>query len=73
MTFWALGEIVKAEAGILETDTAEQAGEKLARAVGQSGVEAAEAQWVERHLRPLAGLAEAGLMTPEEGAAAWRR
>ena len=73
VTFWALGEIVKAEAGILETDSAEQAGEKLARAVAQSGVEASEAQWVERHLRPLAGLAEAGLVSPEEGAAAWRR
>ena len=43
VTFWALAEIVKAEAGILETDTAEQAAEKLARAVGQSGVEASEA------------------------------
>ena len=73
VTFWALGEIVKAEAGILESDTAEQAGEKLARAVGQSGVEASEAQWVERHLRPLAGLAEPRLVSPEEGAAAWRR
>ena len=73
VTFWALGEIVKAEAGILETDTAEQAAEKLARAVGQSGVDASEAQWVERHLRPLAGLAEAGLVSPDEGAAAWRR
>jgi class 3 adenylate cyclase len=73
VTFWALAEIVKAEAGILETDTAEQAGEKLARAIGQSGVDASEAQWVERHLRPLAGLAEAGLVSPEEGAAAWRR
>ena len=73
VTFWALAEIVKAEAGILESDTAEQADEKLARAVGQSGVDAAETQWVERHLRPLVGLAEAGLVSPDEGAAAWRR
>ncbi len=67
VTFWALAEIVKAEAGILESDTAEQAGEKLARAVGQSGVEASEAQWVERHLRPLAGSAEAGLASAGGG------
>ena len=73
VTFWALAEIVKAEAGILETDTAEQAEEKLARAVGQSGVDASEAQWLERHLRPLAGLAEAGLVEPGGGRAAWRR
>src|SRR5436190_2602668 len=29
ISFWALAEIVKVEAGILETDTEEQAGEKL--------------------------------------------
>ena len=73
VTFWALAEIVKAEAGILESDTADRAREKLARAVGQSGVEGTEAQWIERHLRPLAGLAEAEPVSPEEGAAAWRR
>ena len=33
MTFWALGEIVKAEAGILETDEPEEAERKLQRAV----------------------------------------
>ena len=30
VTFWALAEMVKGEAGILETDSAEQAAEKLA-------------------------------------------
>ncbi|HEX9599652.1 MAG TPA: adenylate/guanylate cyclase domain-containing protein, partial [Gaiellaceae bacterium] len=33
VTFWALGEIVKAEAGILETDTADDAEQKLHGAV----------------------------------------
>jgi predicted ATPase len=51
VTFWALGEIVKAEAGILETDSAEQAEEKLSLA--------ARDPWVEAHLRPLVGLAAA--------------
>ena len=73
VTFWALAEIIKAEAGILESDTAERADEKLTRAVGQSGVEASETQWVERHLRPLVGSAEAEIVQPGEGAAAWRR
>ena len=36
VTFWALAEIVKAEAGILENDTSEQAEEKLVRAVGSA-------------------------------------
>ena len=33
VTYWALGEMVKAQAGILENDAPEQAGEKLRRAV----------------------------------------
>jgi class 3 adenylate cyclase len=33
VSFWALGEIVKAEAGILETDPAEEAAAKLSHAV----------------------------------------
>ncbi len=73
VTFWALAEIVKAEAGILESDTPEQAGQKLSRAVGQVAADPSEAQWLERHLRPLAGLAEEGSANPEEGFAAWRR
>ena len=58
ISYWALGEIVKAEAGILETDPAEEAGAKLSRAVGLVA-EPADALWLERHLRPLVGL-EAG-------------
>jgi predicted ATPase/class 3 adenylate cyclase len=73
VTFWALGEIVKAQAGILESDTPEHAGEKLARAIGEVAADASEAQWLERHLRPLAGLADDLPASPEEGFAAWRR
>jgi class 3 adenylate cyclase/tetratricopeptide (TPR) repeat protein len=73
VTFWALAEIVKAQAGILESDSPEVAGAKLGRAVGEVGADASEAQWLERHLRPLAGLAEEGPSSPEEGFAAWRR
>jgi class 3 adenylate cyclase len=73
VTFWALAEIVKAQAGILESDTPEQTGEKLVRAVGQVAADASEAQWLERHLRALAGLAEEGSAGQEEGFAAWRR
>ena len=36
VTYWALAEIVKAEAGILETDTADRVGRRLARVVAHA-------------------------------------
>ena len=67
VAFWALGEMVKAEAGILENDSPAEAGRKLA--------EAARDEWVEAQLRPLAGLADesGGGAGREESFAAWRR
>jgi hypothetical protein len=56
ISFWALSEIVKAEAGILETDADEVVRKKLARAVRQVVEDQAESGWVERHLQPLVGL-----------------
>jgi class 3 adenylate cyclase/tetratricopeptide (TPR) repeat protein len=76
ITFWALGEMVKAQAGILETDAAEQATEKLDAAVAGIIPEPADAQWVAGHLRPVVGLSsvsEAGGERREEAFAAWRR
>ncbi|MGE5273367.1 MAG: ATP-binding protein [Verrucomicrobiota bacterium] len=73
VTFWALAEIVKAQAGILESDRPEQAEEKLRRAAASVAVDEAEAVWLERHLRPLAGVGEQGTSSPEEATAAWRR
>jgi predicted ATPase/class 3 adenylate cyclase len=76
VTFWALAEMVKAQAGILETDSAEQTEEKLQATVAPLFPESADAQWVAGHLRPLAGLsggAEGGDDRREETFAAWRR
>jgi class 3 adenylate cyclase len=75
VSFWALGEIVKAQAGILETDAETDARPKLVRAVRALIEDAAEADWVESHLRPLVGLAgETELPTERnEAFAAWRR
>jgi class 3 adenylate cyclase/tetratricopeptide (TPR) repeat protein len=75
VTFWALGEIVKAQAGILETDGTEQVEEKLHRAVGRVVTDEIEARWLEGELRPLAGLTADGTRGDRrEGAtAAWRR
>ena len=75
VSFWALAEIVKAQAGILETDLVTQAQAKLSRAVQILTEDEAEANWLERHLRPLAGLGGEGEISSERGEAfvAWRR
>jgi class 3 adenylate cyclase/tetratricopeptide (TPR) repeat protein len=68
VTFWALGEMVKAQVGILEGDDAADAERKLTAAVDDP--------WVESHLRPLVGLAggaEGGGDKRDEAFAAWRR
>jgi class 3 adenylate cyclase/tetratricopeptide (TPR) repeat protein len=72
VTFWAFAEIVKSQAGILETDPAEVAAERLAASVAAAVADTAEAEWVERHLRPLVGLGgEPG--DRRESFAAWLR
>jgi class 3 adenylate cyclase/tetratricopeptide (TPR) repeat protein len=76
VTYWALEEIAKAQAGILESDGAEEAADKLRRAVGDLVVDAAEAQWIESHLRPLVGLTgelATGDDRRAEAFSAWRR
>jgi class 3 adenylate cyclase len=76
VTLWALGEIVKAEAGVMESDTAEDAAAKLATAVGRGIGDEAEAGWVESHLRPLVGLGGETVIggeRREEAFTAWRR
>jgi class 3 adenylate cyclase len=72
----ALGEIVKAQAGILDTDPAERAAAKLEEAVADLIGEESEAAWVLKHLASLVGLAggvELGGDRRVEGFAAWRR
>ena len=69
IAFWALGEIVKAAAGILETDAPDVAAEKIDLAVQ---TEQADARWLRQRLRPLVGL-DAPAAAREENFAAWRR
>jgi class 3 adenylate cyclase/tetratricopeptide (TPR) repeat protein len=76
VTFWALAEMVKAQAGILDTDTGDEAEAKLTASVAALVPEPADAQWIEAHLRPLAGLGsetEANSDRHEEAFTAWRR
>jgi class 3 adenylate cyclase/tetratricopeptide (TPR) repeat protein len=76
VTFWALAEMVKAHAGILETDTAEEAGAKLHAVVAELIEDRADTDWVLGHLRPLVGLGGAPELGGERRAevfAAWRK
>jgi class 3 adenylate cyclase/tetratricopeptide (TPR) repeat protein len=75
VTFWGLGEIVKAQAGILGSDGAREANEKLAAAVSAVVQDPAEQGWVHARLAPLIGLADANPEGIERGEAfsAWRR
>ena len=72
ITFWALGEIVKAEAGVLETDSPDHALEKLER--GLEIVDESDRAWLSDRLAPLVGAQDdvAGVGR-EEAFSAWRR
>jgi len=70
ITFWALGEIVKAEAGILESDSAEVAAAKLEAAISP---EEPERPWLLQRLAPLVGVESASPAERQELFAAWRR
>jgi len=75
VAFWALGEIVKAQIGILESDSVSEAATKLAAAVADL-VPDVETAWLERHLRPLVGLggeSDGGEGLQAEAFSAWRR
>ena len=69
ITFWALGEIVKGRAGILESDPPDAARAKL-DAVLPLGDERA---WFRERLLPLLGVESASAAEPGELYAAWRR
>jgi hypothetical protein len=77
VAFWALGEIIKNQAGILESDGVEVTAGKLADAVATVIAEPDDHVWIRRHLAPLVGLEGASALAGESGRveafAAWRR
>src|SRR5207244_3295301 len=77
VSFWALAEMMKAQAAILETDSAEEAEAKLAVTTAQVVPDEGDAEWVRRHLRSLVGLGGAetssGGEARAEAFAAWLR
>jgi tetratricopeptide (TPR) repeat protein len=76
VTLWALSEIVKAQAGILETDSTDVVGRKLRAAVEAVISDRRDIASVETQLRPLVGIGvsgQAGGDRRDEAFAGWRR
>jgi class 3 adenylate cyclase/tetratricopeptide (TPR) repeat protein len=72
VSFWALGEMVKAQAGIHENDPESTSAEKLRTSV-EATVDEQDCPWVLRHLEPLVGIGEEVSADRAEAFAAWRR
>jgi class 3 adenylate cyclase/tetratricopeptide (TPR) repeat protein len=75
VSFWALGEMVKAQAGVLESDSPEEVDAKVSWSV-QGLIDGSDADWVERHLLTLLGRVDtrsSGGDARAEAFAAWRR
>ena len=70
IAFWALGEIVKAQAGILESDSVEVAKDKLGTVLE---VPEDERAWMVQRLAPLLGADSLTSVEREETFTAWRR
>jgi class 3 adenylate cyclase/tetratricopeptide (TPR) repeat protein len=69
ITFWALGEIVKAHAGILDSDDPATAIGKLDAVLPEGD----ERVWFQQRLLPLLGIEASSTAEREELFAAWRR
>jgi class 3 adenylate cyclase/tetratricopeptide (TPR) repeat protein len=76
IAFWALGEIVKSQAEILESDGPHEASDKLAAAIGAIIEDPAERDWLTSRLALLVGASAPGVGSVAERSesfAAWRR
>ena len=74
ITFWALGEIVKAHVGILESDDPVAAGEKVRTSVETLVEDDADRDWFVTRLGPLTGAQTSEQpVAREESFSAWQR
>ena len=74
ITYWALGEMIKAQAGILESDGPEEAAEKLRVAVDEIAADDDERDWLRSSLAPLVGAGgTVASAERDETFTAWRR
>ncbi len=73
VAYWAVGEMVKAQADILDTDSTDRAVSKLGRAVRDLVEE--DPDWVLSHMKSLIGLSDEQQLEESrvEAFAAWRR
>src|SRR5581483_5175078 len=71
--FGAIGEAVRAQVGMLETDSPGDVEEKLRTALATLPLEGSEIDWVAARVRPLLGLDVAEPAPREESFVAWRR
>ncbi len=72
VTYWALAEMVRTRAGILEGEESESARVKLRTAVEETLPDPEESRWVEPRLAQLLGLQEEAARDREDLFAAWR-
>ena len=72
VAYWALNEMVRMRAGIIENEPAETAREKLRRCVEEFVATPEERRWVEPRLAHLVGLEERTASDPRDLYAAWR-
>jgi class 3 adenylate cyclase/tetratricopeptide (TPR) repeat protein len=72
VSFWALAEIVKAQAGILESDSGEEVERKLREAVEQVAPDPDEAAWMASRLGNLVGTSDDDSVAQGESFSAWR-
>jgi class 3 adenylate cyclase/tetratricopeptide (TPR) repeat protein len=75
ITFWALGEIVKAQAGVLESDPPAEVSGKLRAVIADLLPDPSEREWLRARLAPLLGIADADAVKAERAElfAAWQR
>jgi tetratricopeptide (TPR) repeat protein len=69
ITFWALGEIVKAHAGILESEAPDEVKRKLELVLPEGD----DTPWLRARLLPLLGIETGFSISREESFTAWRR
>ncbi len=72
ITFWALGEMVRARTGLAETDDPETTRAKVAESLAQYVPDETERRWIEPALLTLLGVADAPSGGRDELFRAWR-
>jgi class 3 adenylate cyclase/tetratricopeptide (TPR) repeat protein len=73
VTYWALAEMIRMRAGIVEGEEPEPARAKLRASVEEHIVDPDDRSWIEPRLAQLLGLEEREAREPEDLFSAWRR